>query len=291
MADSTIHLVARSSLISNCTSSTCPASESLCKTRLPVLMNIELTCPDGYAPSLAPTWIFFAAFVILTLVFFFQSFQFPTWRYYALIVALGCALESLGYIARLLLHYDPFSKHGFEMSLALFSLAPAFFAAAIYMLFAELIKTFSRSLSILGPDRYTQMFVASEALSIILQIAGGAAAAAVSTRDAGKSANRVLVTGLVLQLVTFLVFGVVATYYLVRIIQKRDQVDRNGIRYVPVPSMALWSQGRFKRFLLSTTAAYMLILLRCCYRVHAFKAGWGNSVLRNEGLFTALESM
>jgi hypothetical protein len=51
---------------------------------------------DGYAPTFDSSVGFIATFAISFLIFYHQSFVWPKWRFYSLIMAFGCLMESLG---------------------------------------------------------------------------------------------------------------------------------------------------------------------------------------------------
>ena len=51
---------------------------------------------DGYAPTFDSSAGFIAAFAISFLAYYHQSFVWPKWRFYSLIMAFGCLMESLG---------------------------------------------------------------------------------------------------------------------------------------------------------------------------------------------------
>ena len=98
-----------------CTTSTCAASESV----------------YGYAPNLAATIVFLVIFAISGLSHVAQGYLTRTW-FFSNAMAIGCLAQTLGYIAKVILHCDPFSDVGFKMSIVVLTFAPAFYAASSY---------------------------------------------------------------------------------------------------------------------------------------------------------------
>ncbi|KXH38394.1 hypothetical protein CNYM01_14199 [Colletotrichum nymphaeae SA-01] len=82
--------------------------------------------------------------------------------------------------------------------------APALFAASIYMVLGRLIIHLrSESLSPIKPSRLTKVFVIGDILSFIVQIMGAGMLASSSTMNTGKT---VILLGLVVQLIFFGLF-------------------------------------------------------------------------------------
>lgn len=98
-----------------CTKATCDASQSI----------------YGYEPNLAATIIFLIVFAVSGCMHLLQGLKTRTY-FFSIAMAIGCTASVIGYIAKLLLHNDPFSDLGFKMSVVVLTFAPAFFAAGIY---------------------------------------------------------------------------------------------------------------------------------------------------------------
>lgn len=98
-----------------CTKATCDASKSI----------------YGYEPDLAATIIFLVVFAASGALHLWQGIATRTY-FFSIAMAIGCLASVFGYVAKLLLHNDPFSDVGFKMSVVVLTFAPAFFAAGIY---------------------------------------------------------------------------------------------------------------------------------------------------------------
>lgn len=194
-----------------------------------------------------------------------------------------------GQIGRLLLHVNPLSDPGFKLQLIFLTFAPAFLAAAIYLNLKHLVLTFGTTFSRLKPAWYTWLFISCDIFSIALQGAGGAVAAMADPTETGSGGkkmfdlgNDLMNAGIIVQVVTLVLFGVLSCEFLVRVWRGR---------YLLVGEVAeLGKSVRFKFFLLALGTAYVVILVRCCYRVAEMSGGWGNEIMRDESLFTGLDS-
>ena len=113
-------------------------------------------------------------------------------------------------------------------------------------------------------------------LSLCLQAVGGALS---STSSGGsKVAVDVSIAGLSFQVFTITVFIALAIEFALRYIgAQRGQQDKT-----PLPT-------GFKVFVIFLTAAIILILIRCAYRIDELSDGYNGPLIHNESLFIALE--
>jgi hypothetical protein len=89
----------------------------------------------------------------------------------------GLASESSGYIARILLHYNPFSKVYFMWYLICLTLGPVFIAAAIYICLGRIVVVYGEEISRIKPRSYTVFFMGCDFIALCVQTVGGAIAA------------------------------------------------------------------------------------------------------------------
>lgn len=89
----------------------------------------------------------------------------------------GLASESTGYVARVLLHFDPFSRVFFLMYLICLTIGPAFIAAAVYLSLGRIVVVYGEEISRLKPRTYTIFFMGCDAISLTVQAVGGGIAA------------------------------------------------------------------------------------------------------------------
>lgn len=263
------HILPRLDPNQGCTPSTCDASQSV----------------YGYAPNLGVTIFFLVLFAISGVVYLVQGILSKTTWFFTIAMILGAISETLGYVAKYLLHKDPFSDTGFKMSVVLLTFAPAFYAAGIYYTLKHICLTFGASFSRLRPKYYTWIFISCDVFSIMLQAAGGAVSSAGTDLSILNVGTNIMIAGLVTQVFTLVVFGILAADYGFAVLRNKSNLNP--------ATKSLRESLRFKLFIAALVIAYTCILVRCSYRVAELVGGWfrDNYILRSEGLFIGLDSV
>ncbi|KAF4784213.1 hypothetical protein HER10_EVM0005596 [Colletotrichum scovillei] len=155
-----------------------------------------------YSPSGAAAIIFFVAFVIGGAWHLYIIIRKRAWYFTPMLI--GCTFELIGYMGRFLSSNAPDVIGFFMIQTLCLLVAPALFAASIYMVLGRLIIHLrSESLSPIKPSRLTKVFVIGDILSFIVQIMGAGMLASSSTMNTGKT---VILLGLVVQLIFFGLF-------------------------------------------------------------------------------------
>lgn len=239
------------------------------------------------------------------MVFLVQGFRWRGWWGFTSAAVLGTALESIGecnyhilnhtrslksnsyagYIARILLWQNPFSDAGFKMNVVLLTFAPAFFTAGIYLLLKQFCLTFGPQFSRLRPHLYTYIFISCDILSIILQGSGGSLSAAAPDGDNTllNIGEDIMIAGLVFQVVTLLIFAVLAGDVFFSMWKHRAEL--------PAETAPLRASKKFRLFIGATVLSFLCILIRCSYRIAELQGGWGSPIMRKEVDFIVLESV
>ena len=115
-------------------------------------------------------------------------------------------VEVIGYIGRAIGHDDSESRGPYIIQYLFILLAPALFAASIYMVLGRIIiATHAQNLSVVRVRWQTMLFVSGDVLSFLVQCIGGGILASgddkdKSKRDLGKA---VILTGIWIQIVFF----------------------------------------------------------------------------------------
>ena len=141
-----------------------------------------------YNPSLAAAVLFTVLFASSTFVHGYQMIRNRSWLMIPLFIGGCCTLvhyshlalltglvEWIGYIGRgISCQQTPDWTLGpYIVSTILVLVAPALFAASIYMLLGRIIVvTRAEKLSIIRPSRLTKMFVGGDVLSFLMQASG-----------------------------------------------------------------------------------------------------------------------
>ncbi len=255
----------------------------------------------GYYPNLGVNAFFTALFGILLVAQLFQGIK---WKARSFMIALGfgCLGETVGnynlpssvtivplankikgYAGRVILHGNPWSSTGFNMQIVCLIIAPAFLSAGIYLTLKHIVLTVGQEYSRLQAKYYTWIFILCDLLSLTLQGAGGGLAATSNTTSGTKLGNNLMMAGIVFQVVTFMVFGILASLYAKSAYQNRKSFSRSTV--------ALLSSTGFMAFIFALSAAYTAIFIRCVYRIAEMARGWSNPIMQNQTEFIVLDGV
>ncbi|KAF2179272.1 RTA1-domain-containing protein [Zopfia rhizophila CBS 207.26] len=165
----------------------------------------------SYPPSVPAAVIFVIIFVIFLLIHLFRMFKNAN-------LVLHSFLEVIGYIARAAGHYNRTSLPLYILQALLILLAPILFAASVYMFLSRLIRfTGTESHSMIRVTWLTKIFVGGDILCFLIQGAGGGILSGADTRKSQKLGEGVILAGLIIQILIFGVFVVVAMVWQRRI--------------------------------------------------------------------------
>ncbi|KAK6353962.1 hypothetical protein TWF730_008382 [Orbilia blumenaviensis] len=251
-----------------CTIDTCPVSDSV----------------YGYAPELAPNIVFLVLFSLSTIGFIVVGIWKKTWGFFVA-MSLGGLLEIVGYVGRVGGSSDPFNGLGgqsFIIQICCLTVAPACYAAGIYLCLARIVIAFGEEISRIKPRWYTYIFVACDLISLITQSVGGAIASTADTEKNSKLGADITLGGLAFQVFTLTLFMVLCGEFAWRCWSRRDMFDekQRGLR----------ESRRFKYFLYAMAAATFFIYVRCVYRVAELSEGWNGPLMTNEIYLITLEA-
>ncbi|KAH7161354.1 RTA1 like protein-domain-containing protein [Dactylonectria macrodidyma] len=232
-----------------------------------------------YNPSFALSVIGTVIYGIIFLIISYQTLiKYRAWFF--LVVPIGAALEVVAYVLRTYSTKNQTALVPFILTLTLTVLAPIFIAAGNYLLISRLI------LSVLPPSshrilkipgrRLTPIFVVCDVIAFLIQGSGSSIASADEwTGNGEKIGRRVLIGGLVFQLVAFALF--------LSIFRKFHVLgNRKAVEDAP------------KGWQMVVRAVYVssaLIMVRCIYRVCEFAEGMDGYAFRTEWLFWVFECL
>lgn len=240
-----------------------------------------------YIPSKPANIIFVALFALATTLMIWRSIQART-RYSIpfvvgglctsmlycpiftndfLITMLTYAVQTIGYIGRVLC-VDHTDKLGpFVLQSILILVAPALFAASIYMTLGRLIHSVNAERHSMIRLRWlTKVFVAGDVLSFLLQGGGGGLQASASTSDIGE---KTILGGLFLQIIIFGFFVVMSATFHVRL---SHWPTEESIR----------SSAKWQRVMIVLYSTSFLILVRSVFRVVEYAMGRDAYLIQHE---------
>ncbi|KAF5667247.1 RTM1-like protein [Fusarium heterosporum] len=221
-----------------------------------------------YDPTIVGGAVFAILYICTTLLHFWQLYRGRSW--FLIPLAAGGLLEIIGYAAR--------AKSGNEspnwtlgpyiMQSILLLVAPALFAASIYMELGRII------LMVDGEDRaliakkwLTKIFVVGDVLSFILQGGGGGYQAS-GTLEALQGGAKIIIGGLFVQLIFFGVFIVIAISFHRALVLKPTALSRADMP---------WRKHMYVLY-----AASLLIMVRSMFRAIEYLQGFDGYLLRHE---------
>lgn len=92
-----------------------------------------------------------------------------------------------------------------------------------------------------------------------------------------------MMIGLVSQVVTLAIFGVMAFDVFLRVRKHQGRYTESA--------EALRASSRFKGFLIAITVAYFTIFIRCIYRIAEMAGGWSNPIMQDQIAFIILDGV
>ncbi|KAA8910582.1 RTA1 like protein-domain-containing protein [Sphaerosporella brunnea] len=233
-----------------------------------------------YTPSLAAATIFMLAFFATSILHAVQLFRTKTWYFIPLLI--GALMEAIGYIGRMQSAHDTNSLGPYMQQSLLLLIAPSLFAASIYMVLGRLIRVVgAERYSLFSPRWLTKIFVAGDVFSFFMQSSGGGIMASSKTSSAMKTGQNVVIGGLIVQILFFSVFMLVAVIFHVR------------IRSTPtVLASTLQQHGRrgWITLLYVLYVASALILVRSLFRVVEYAEGNDGDLLKHEVFLYVFDS-
>ncbi|KAK0197507.1 RTA1 like protein [Armillaria mellea] len=218
-----------------------------------------------YTPSAVAAVIFAAIFFLSSIIHIWRIVKTRSWYFSAIVV--GGLMEGVGYIGRLMSHSDPKALSPYIMQTLLLLVAPALFAAAIYVVLGRIIRMLhAERFSLIRINWLTKFFVFGDVISFLLQSGGGGIMSSAKDDSKQKIGQVVIIVGLVAQIIWFGGFVFVAGVFHYR------------MRVVPTVT----EKTNWRRFMFILYGASNMILVRSVFRVIEFAQG-------NDGYFVQSE--
>ncbi|KAL3292859.1 RTA1-domain-containing protein [Colletotrichum asianum] len=253
--------------------------------------EVTLNCPVeatvyGYYPNVGGDAFLLAIFILCTVSRLFLGVKYRL-RAFTTVMVIGCLLEALGYIGRLMMSKNPWSDVGFRLQVICLILAPSFLAAGIYLTLKHLVLYIGPENSRLAPKWYTWIFISCDAISFLVQAAGGAAASSSDGGSAAETGNDIMIAGIAVQVVTMGICGLLAVDFAWRAFRNRSRGPSDPSAWNQ-PAHPSWM---FRFYLSASAAAFIVIFIRCIYRLPEMAGDWGNPLMRKEEEFIVLDGM
>ena len=161
----------------------------------------------------------------------------------------------LGYIGRILLHFNAFSNAGFETQIVCLITAPEFLCAGIYLTLKHFVLCFGEEYSRFPAKFYTYIFITADLFALVLQATGGALAATPNSNITQRNeGNDFLMSGIVWQVFTLLVSFVLAAGHFFRL--------RISTKPLSMEAKAMKADLKFRLFSVGLVIAFCAIFTR-----------------------------
>ncbi|KAF9019389.1 RTA1 like protein [Hymenopellis radicata] len=215
-----------------------------------------------YTPSRVVAAAFAGVFGLSTIIHAKQIFATRTWYFLAMMI--GGIMEVGGYIARIYSHNEPDELMPYIIQSLLILLAPALYAASIYVILGRLIRYLgTEKLSVIPVRHLTKFFVCGDVLSFLVQSGGGGISAKSDTAEMGQ---KIILGGLGIQILWFGGFVVVSVVFHVRMRRVPQAVEK-----------AHWTRLMGALYVGST-----LILIRSAFRMVEYAGGHDGKLMKSE---------
>ncbi|MCJ1395671.1 hypothetical protein MMC18_008557 [Xylographa bjoerkii] len=233
-----------------------------------------------YLPTLPGNALYAAIFGLALGMQLLFGIRYKTWGYMGAMFG-GLVLEIIGYVSRIQMHFNPFSKNPFLIYLICLTIGPAFFSAAIYLCLARIVVVYGPHISRFSPRTYTIVFIVCDFLSLLLQAAGGAIADTANDQPTTQTGINIMVAGLGWQVASLCLFIAASSELAWRVRQRWSELEP--------ATRSLRESMKFKLFLGSLAAATLAILIRSSFRVAELSQGFHGVLANQEITYMILE--
>jgi hypothetical protein len=214
-----------------------------------------------------------ALFTLSTVAHAYQMYTSRMW--WLVVLVIGGITEIIGYAARTYSWYDETNLNAFLAQTCTLIIAPAFFSAALYVIFGIIIHIVGRQYSILAPKWYTIIFVICDLISLIVQAVGGAQAAiAAKAKTYTSNGTHIMVAGICFQMFTMSIYVLLVIIYIFR-------VSKANVKLT----------GKMKIFIFGMGIITLMIFIRCIYRTVELLGGWSGYIITHEVYFACLDGL
>ncbi|KAF9693213.1 hypothetical protein EKO04_008781 [Ascochyta lentis] len=250
--------------------------------------------PYRYHPSLVAAIIFVVLFAITTILHIYQVVRKKTWYFIPLVV--GGMFETVGFVGRMLSKNDIWALGPFIMQSLLILVAPALFAASIYIILGRVILMVDgERYSLIRQKWLTKTFVMGDVLSFMMQGSGGGIQA-MGTLGGMELGEKIIIGGLFVQLLFFALFVFVAGDFHRRMVKdlpvkkqytpaalfRKARIDSSNSPSITEILREDVHELPWKRHLYVLYAASALILIRSIFRIIEYIQGNSGYLLSHE---------
>lgn len=229
---------------------------------------------------------FVVAYGLALIVQGYHGWRLKAWGFVGSLAG-ASMLEFIGYVGRTVLSQNPWNFGAFVIQNLFLVLGPTVVAAAISVTFKHLVLYYGPQWSLIKPRLYPWIFVGTDVVSLLIQMAGGGlAAGSVGSTDTTMMdmGNNLMLAGVCFQVVNMVFCGGLMIMYMLR---RRKALKNGGGSAVtqtpgaadvssesdgslqPAPGAYKGTRPEDKKvriFIYAISVAYVAIIIRCIYR-------------------------
>ncbi|KAF9648845.1 RTA1-domain-containing protein [Thelephora ganbajun] len=239
----------------------------------------------GYIPSLPATVVFTVLFFISTTIHLGQAVRYRMW--YLLLTAVTAGnFEVTGWAARTYSHFYPGKLMPYLIQTVSTINAPTPLVAAYFIILAEIIRRLGPCYSRLRPKMYAIVFLTADLVSLTVQGVGGALAAiAAGNHKDPEKGGRIMLGGIIFQMVAITVYMVLATEFVYRYL--KDKPFQRP--YNDPPTGNYFMDKNMKAMLLGCVFSSLAIYVRSVYRTIELIDGWQGRIITTQIYFNTMD--
>ncbi|KAJ3510368.1 hypothetical protein NLJ89_g4712 [Agrocybe chaxingu] len=256
-------------------------------------LSVEEDSPYGYVPTRYVTILFLALFGVSAALHFAQTIRYRMWWLFPT-VGLCCILELLGWAGRLWSTFSPSNEEAFQIQIIGTILGPTPLLAATFVISERLIERLGASYSRLSPKWYTILFITCDVVSLVIQGVGGGIAASAETLDGANQGGRIMLGGIVLQLIVIVVYSIFAIEFMTRYFLRKPIPSRlpegsvnSGSSQVTLSHGILTK--RLGLMCIALGFSTLVLFIRAIYRTIELADGWNGRIIETEVYFNVLD--
>ena len=227
-------------------------------------------------PSFPAAIVFIALFGIATLLHLFQMFKTRTW--FMIPFVIGGIFETIGYTGRTVSAHQspgPYTLGPYIIQAVLILVAPALFAASIYMELARIVHMVEGDRALFIRRTWlTKLFVIGDVFAFLLQASG---AGLLSSQNANmiNTGNNIIIGGLFAQLLFFGLFLFAAAIF--------------HFRVAKAPTRLCFERP-WQKHLVGLYVVSFLILVRSIVRVVEYIQGYSGYIMSHEAFLYVFDA-
>ncbi|KAK7690653.1 hypothetical protein QCA50_005752 [Cerrena zonata] len=245
----------------------------------------------GYLLDKTACIIFVVLFSLTTALHLGQALYFRLWWLLPTVVLCGLG-EILGWSGRLWSAISPLLDNPYLIQIVATIIAPTPFLGAIFMTFSRVTTRLGSQYSRITPGLYSRIFLTCDIISLVVQAVGGGMAASSNSVSTSNLGGKIMLGGIIFQLVSLILFICLASEYMFRYVNDRP-FDRplatsSADTYLDKSTRSEWD-AKVKLLVGGLSFICVFIFIRSIYRTIELADGWNGRIIQTQVYFNVLD--